>query len=99
MLKLTPKHIAVAVLATMAFSAAANAQEFERCSITPIAQVGYIDTFTTPEECVAACTETEGCDSWSFRPHSFDPSSPGSCKLIDGIFKKEESERGFCGEM
>ena len=84
-------------LGTLAGSAAAA--EFEQCSITPVDQVGFIDTFTTPEECVEACKGTEGCDSWSFRPHSFDKSAPGQCKLIKGIFAKEETPKSFCGEI
>lgn len=75
------------------------AQEFEHCSITPVDQVGFIDTFTKPGECVAACKETDGCDSWTFIPHSFDASMPGQCKLIKGIFAQEESTRMFCGKV
>jgi len=89
----------VLLIAAMAFSAPALAEEYENCSITPVAQVGYIDTFKTPGECVAACKKTEGCDSWSFRPHSFDKTKPGACKLIKGIFKKEASKRAFCGKI
>lgn len=85
---------AIAVLAGPAL-----AEEFENCSITPVDQVGNIDTFLTPDECVAACKETEGCDSWSFLPHSFDSSMPGSCKLIKGVFALEESTRSFCGKL
>lgn len=92
------KKIIVAAFA-LGVAGPVAAEEFEHCSITPIDQVGYIDTFTKPDECVEACKTTEGCDSWSFRPHSFDAEKPGSCKLIKGIFKKEDSERAFCGEL
>ncbi|GMG83426.1 hypothetical protein LNKW23_26390 [Paralimibaculum aggregatum] len=77
----------------------ASAAEFEQCSITPVDQVGFIDTFTAPEDCVEACKSTEGCDSWSFRPHSFDKSAPGQCKLIKGVFAKEATPKSFCGQL
>lgn len=89
----------LAAVAALSLAGPAVAEEFEMCSITPVDQVGFVETFTAPEECVAACAETEGCDSWSFRPHSFDASMPGQCKLIKGIFAKEESAKTFCGEM
>lgn len=92
------KHIYLAA-AFAVLAAPALAEAFENCSITPVDQVGFVDTFTTPEECVAACQETEGCDSWSFRPHSFDASMPGQCKLIKGVFKMEDSEKTFCGKL
>ncbi len=75
------------------------AQDYEHCSITPVDQVGFIDSFTAIDDCVAACKSTEGCDSWSFRPHSFDKSMPGQCKLIKGVFKKEETDKSFCGQL
>lgn len=84
---------------TLALSGPALADEFEKCSITPVDQVGFDETFTTPEDCVAACKATDGCDSWSFRPHSFDKSMPGQCKLIKGVFKMEESDKMFCGKL
>ena len=93
------KYYIYAIGAVVVLGSAAQAEEYERCSITPVDQVGFSETFTSPEECVAACKETDGCDSWSFRPHSFDASMPGQCKLIKGIFKKEESAKMFCGEL
>ena len=88
----------ITVLA-LSLAAPALAADYENCSITPVDQVGFIDTFTSPDDCVAACKETEGCDSWSFRPHSFDASAPGQCKLIKGIFAKGDSAKMFCGEI
>ncbi|UYV38806.1 PAN domain-containing protein [Rhodobacteraceae bacterium D3-12] len=88
----------IAVLA-LGLATPAFAQEHEKCSITPVDQVGFVDTFTTVEECIAACKATEGCDSWSYRPHSFDKDKPGQCKLIKGIFKKEDSAKTFCGKI
>ncbi|SNS62678.1 PAN domain-containing protein [Antarctobacter heliothermus] len=88
-----------ASVVSVLFAASVQAEEFEKCSLTPVDQVGFIDTFTTPDECVAACKTTEGCDSWTFRPHSFDAGMPGQCKLIKGVFSREESAKVFCGEM
>lgn len=78
---------------------AAMAEEYEKCFITPAAQVGFVDTFTSPGECVEACKATEGCDSWTFIPHSFDKSIPGQCKLIDGAFKLDPSDKTYCGKI
>lgn len=89
--------IFICALATPAF--ADEAGDFARCSITPVDQVGFIDTFKTPGECEAACKEADGCDSWSFRPHSFDSTKPGQCKLISGIFAEEESTSTYCGKL
>ncbi len=92
-------HIAAITAIPILLATGAHAQALEKCSITPVDQVGFIDTFTTPEECVTACEETEGCDSWTFRPHSFDASAPGQCKLIKGVFSREDSDKVYCGEM
>lgn len=92
------KTLIIAIVA-LGVAGPVAAQDFEKCSITPVDQVGFVDTFTDPESCVEACKTTDGCDSWSFLPHSFDSSMPGQCKLIKGVFKKEESERGYCGEL
>ncbi|MBT54972.1 MAG: hypothetical protein CMF72_16435 [Mameliella sp.] len=88
-----------ASIVSILLAASVQAEEFEKCSITPVDQVGFIDTFTTPDDCVAACKTTEGCDSWTFRPHSFDAGMPGQCKLIKGVFSREESDKVYCGEM
>lgn len=84
---------------TLALATPAIAEEFEKCGITPVDQVGLDDTLLEPGACKALCMETEGCDSWNFRPHSFDSSMPGTCKLIKGVFKKEESTKAFCGQL
>ena len=87
------------VTAAHADDSADASANFEHCSITPVDQVGFVETFTQPAECETACKETDGCDSWSFPPHSFDKSAPGQCKLIAGIFKQEESTSTFCGKV
>lgn len=89
----------VILAAGLALAGPAMAEEFEKCSIMPVDQVGYVDTFLTADECVAACREAEGCDSWEFRPHSFDSSMPGGCKLIKGVYKMDDSERAYCGKL
>lgn len=93
----------IVLMAALSFVAipvvAQDASSYEKCSITPVAQVGFVDTFLEPADCEAACKETEGCDSWSFRPHSFDSTMPGQCKLIDGIFAEEASTSTYCGKM
>lgn len=88
-------------LATPAFAqgTGGDAAEYQHCSITPVDQVGFVETFKAPAECATACQETEGCDSWTFRPHSFDKSMPGQCKLIAGVFSEEESTSTFCGKI
>ncbi|MBV7396817.1 PAN domain-containing protein [Mameliella sediminis] len=90
---------ASAAVFSVSLVASAQAEELQKCFITPVDQVGFIDTFTSPEDCVEACKQTAGCDSWTFQPHSFDSSMPGQCKLIKGVFKKEDSAKVYCGEM
>ena len=91
---------AIAAAALLLSSTAALAdEEYKNCSIAPASQISFSEDLKTPGECAKSCAETEGCIAWSFRPHSFDKEKPGLCKLIDKVFKVEESAKSFCGEM
>ena len=94
------KHVfATLVAGCFAGSALAADGDHKNCSISPVSQLAFVDTYKTPDECAKACTETAGCTAWSFRPHSFDKDMPGQCKLIDKVFKVEESAKTFCGQL
>ena len=95
------KTIFTVLFAAAMLSSGAQAadKDYAKCAITPASQLAFIDTFKTPAECEAACSERDGCMVWTFLPHSFDKDMPGQCKLIDKVFKEEESTKMFCGKM
>ncbi len=95
------RTLLIAALVTGGFIGAANAAdgEFKNCSISPASQLSVNQDHKTPDGCAKACAETEGCTAWSFRPHSFDKDKTGQCKLIDKVFKVEESAKSFCGQL
>lgn len=75
--------------------------EPENCSMSAISLIllNDNDNHTGYSTCRAACEADETCVGWNFRPHSFDPDSPGHCQLLGDIYQTEESERSLCGTV
>lgn len=78
----------------------ANAEE-AHCKYYPKVDL-LLDSYELigPENCRAACTETEGCTAWSYTPHTFNPTgAPGRCRLMDDISEEVEDNRDYCGRV
>lgn len=86
--------------ALLALGSPALADDYKRCFISPADQVGFKEDLIGAAPCEAACKETDGCIAWTYRPHSFEPTTmPGQCKLISKVFKEEDSDKFFCGKI
>ncbi|MGR3638498.1 hypothetical protein [Alterinioella nitratireducens] len=97
---MTFRHaLAAAVLTALALPAAA--QDYENCQWqSNEGRIAQSYELVGPAACEALCTETEGCSSWYYIPHNFNPTGgPGECGLYGAASDPQPHDREYCGTV